>query len=258
MSAPNVSRASPITSLAGQWPRGYTLAVASMLGLALVVQLGLYRLGFYRVTADESARSLLALRLSWHNALDPWVWPPFYKIFVGLFLKVHSDVFIVPRILVGIAGLVLLLAMLQLAETLFADRKVSLITTLLATPIPDRLIFSVTPMSDIFFYLFLVGASIFILRWLQTGGRWGFDHRLRLSNARLNRPLRGLLLRCHAPVLSDWPMAAGSRHRSWSAGVSHYDPVDIPCFLGCRLLLVVWFAPQSRRHELAVPRDARV
>ena len=105
MSAPNVSRAAPITSLAGQWPRGYTLAAALMLGLALVVQLGLYRLGFYRVTADESARSLLALRLSWHNVLDPWVWPPFYKIFVGLFLKVHSDVFIVPRILVGIAGL---------------------------------------------------------------------------------------------------------------------------------------------------------
>jgi len=172
MSVPNVSRASPMTSLAGQWPHGYTLAVALMLGLALVVQLGLYRLGFYRVTADESARSLSALRLSWHNALDPWVWPPFYKIFVGLFLKVHSDVFIMPRILVGIAGLALLLILLQLADTLFSDRKVSLLATLLAIPIPDRLIFSVTPMSDIFFYLLLVGASIFILRWLRTGGRW--------------------------------------------------------------------------------------
>jgi len=172
MLAPNVSRATPITSLAGQWQRGYTLTMALMLGVALAVQLGLYRLGFYRITADESARSLLALRLTWHNALDPWVWPPFYKILVGLFLKLHGDVFIVPRILVGIAGLALLLAMLQLADTLFSNRKVSLITTLLAMPIPDRLIFSVTPMSDIFFYLLLVGASIFILRWLQTGRRW--------------------------------------------------------------------------------------
>jgi hypothetical protein len=94
-----------------------------MLGLALVVQLGLYKLGFYRVTADESARSLMALRLSWHNALDPWIWPPFYKIFVGLFLKLHDDVFIVPRVLVGIAGLVLLLAMLRLAGALFADPR---------------------------------------------------------------------------------------------------------------------------------------
>jgi hypothetical protein len=138
-----------------------------MLGFAAVVQLGLYKLGFYRVAADESARSLLALRLSWDNALDPWVWPPFYKIFVGLFLKLHRDVFIVPRMLVGIAGLALLLTLLQLARTLFADRKVSL----LAIPIPDRLIFSVTPMSDIFFYLLLVGASIFVLRWLQAGRR---------------------------------------------------------------------------------------
>ena len=157
---------------AGQSARCYTLAVALMLGLALGIQLGLYKLGLYRVTADESARSLLALRLSWHNAFDPWVWPPFYKIFVGLFLKVHGDVFIVPRILVGIVGLVLLLALLQLSSAMFADCRVSLITTLLAVPIPDRLIFSVTPMSDIFFYLLLVGASIYILHWLRTGERW--------------------------------------------------------------------------------------
>jgi hypothetical protein len=139
--------------------------------LSLVVQLGLYSLGLYRVTADESARSLLALRLSWRNALEPWVWPPFYKVFVGLFLKVHRDVFVVPRVLVGIAGVMLLLTMFQLAAALFADRKVSLITMLLATPIPDRLIFSITPMSEIFFYLLLIGASIFILRWLQAGRR---------------------------------------------------------------------------------------
>ncbi len=65
-----------------------------------------------------------------------------------------------------------LLAIFYVAEILFADRRVSLITTLLALPIPDRLIFSVTPMSDIFFYLLLVGASIFILRWLRSGGQW--------------------------------------------------------------------------------------
>src|SRR5215469_12407646 len=55
----------------------------------------------------------------------------------------HDDVFIVPRVLVGVAGLVLLLAMLQLACALFADRKVSLITTLLGdsdprSPDPQR------------------------------------------------------------------------------------------------------------------------
>jgi hypothetical protein len=171
MSVLNVLRAPPKTSLSDHTSRGYNLIVVCVLGLALGVQLGLHSLGLYRVTADESARSLLALRLSWRNAFEPWVWPPFYKVFVGLFLKVHRDVFVVPRVLVGIAGLMLLLAMFQLAATLFADRKVSLITMLLAVPIPDRLIFSVTPMSEIFFYLLLIGASIFILRWLQAGWR---------------------------------------------------------------------------------------
>ena len=140
--------------------------------MALAVQLGLYRVGLYRVSADESARSLLALGLSRHNALQPWVWPPFYKILVGIFLNLHSDVFIVPRVLVGIAGLLVLLLIFHLANVLSADRRVSLITALLAVPIPDRLIFSVTPMSDIFFYLLLVGAGVFILRWLRTGLRW--------------------------------------------------------------------------------------
>jgi hypothetical protein len=171
MSVLNILRASRRTSSSDRTARGYNLTVVFVLGLALGVQLGLYSLGLYRVTADESARSLLALRLSWRNALEPWVWPPFYKVFVGLFLKVHRDVFVVPRILVGIAGLMLLLAIFQLAAALFADRKVSLITMLVAVPIPERLIFSVTPMSEIFFYLFLIGASIFILRWLQAGGR---------------------------------------------------------------------------------------
>jgi hypothetical protein len=171
MSVLNVLRASPTTSLSDHTTRGYNWIVVCVLGLALAVQLGLYSLGLYRVTADESARSLLALRLSWRNALEPWVWPPFHKVFVGLFLKVHRDVFVVPRVLVGIAGLMLLFAMFQLAAALFADRKVSLITMLLAMPIPDRLIFSVTPMSEIFFYLLLIGASIFILRWLQADRR---------------------------------------------------------------------------------------
>lgn len=134
-----------------------------------MLQLGLYYLGLYRVSADESARSLLALRLSWANALDPWVWPPFYKIVVGLFLKLDNDVFIAPRILVGAAGLLVIPALMGLSNTMFADHKVGLIAGLLAVPIPDRLILSVTPLSDIYFFLLLIVASLFILRWLQTG-----------------------------------------------------------------------------------------
>ena len=137
MSARNISSAPPITSSAGQWPRRYTLAVALMLGVALVVQLGLYKLGFYRVTADESARSLLALRLYWHNALNPWVWPPFYKIFVVLFLKLHGDVVIVPRILVGMACLAMLLILLQFADTRESGRRAAYLSGGRQIPLHD-------------------------------------------------------------------------------------------------------------------------
>ena len=258
MSAPNVLGAlSRTTSVAGQWAHGYVLAVALMLGLALVVQLGLYKLGFYRVTADESARSLMALRLSWHNALDPWIWPPFYKIFVGLFLKLHNDVFIVPRVLVGVAGLVLLLAMLQLAGALFADRKVSLITTLLAIAIPDRLILSVTPMSDIFFYLLLVGASIFILRWLRAGGRW----HLIIGSACLMLASTDRYEGCFFAVTLLLYLTGGwLRGRDVGHGLLAAVSVillSFPAFLNRKLLLVVRLARQSLSDELAIPQFLR-
>ena len=102
-----------------------------------MVQLGLYTLGFYRVTADGSARSRLALRLYWHNALNPWVWPPFYKIFVVLFLKLHGDVVIVPRILVGMACLAMLLILLQFADTRESGRRAAYLSGGRQVPLHD-------------------------------------------------------------------------------------------------------------------------
>lgn len=136
---------------------------------ALLLQLGLFAAGFYRVEADESARSLMAWDLSWSNALQPWIWPPFYKVAVGLFLKVFDDVFLGPRILVALAGLGVLLLLVALSHALFRNRAVDVATAALAVLVPERLILSVAPMSDIYYYLFLLGASLGLLRWFQTG-----------------------------------------------------------------------------------------
>lgn len=149
--------------------RAYLLALAGVLAAAAALQFGLYGIGFHRVAFDESARSLMALDLSWANALEPLIWPPFYKLFVGAFLKLWGDVFVVPRLLAGIAGLVAILALVRLADLLFGDRRVNLLTAVLAVAFPHRLVFSVAPMSDIYGYLFLLAAAGCTLAWLRRG-----------------------------------------------------------------------------------------
>ncbi len=49
--------------------RTYLAALAGVFAAALALQLGLFGMGFHRVSYDESARSLMALGLSWANAL---------------------------------------------------------------------------------------------------------------------------------------------------------------------------------------------
>ena len=153
----------------GPHRRTYLAALACLLLAALCLQLGLFGIGFHRVSFDERARSLMALGLSATNALEPYIWPPFHKLFVGSFLKLWGDVFLVPRLLVGAAGLLVILALVRLSDLLFGDRWVNLLSALLAVAFPHRLIFSVAPLSDIYAYLFLLLAAGCVLAWLRLG-----------------------------------------------------------------------------------------
>jgi hypothetical protein len=160
-----IRRASSRTDGLSRW--AYLAGLTCVLLAALGLQLGLFGIGFYRVSFDESARSLMALSLSGTNALEPYIWPPFYKLFVGSFLKLWGEVFLVPRLLAGAAGLLTILALVRLSDLLFGDRRVNLLTALLAVAFPHRLIFSVAPLSDIYAYLFLLLAAGCVLAWLR-------------------------------------------------------------------------------------------
>jgi hypothetical protein len=151
---------------------GHALGLSACFAAALILQVVLYRAGVHRLSADESARSLLAYNLSWHNALEPWIWPPFYKIFVGLALKAFDDVFVVPRILSSAAGLVTFLTLAWLSRIMFDDHRVQLVTAVLAALIPYRLLFSVVPLSDIYYLLFVIAAAGHVLVWLRSAKAW--------------------------------------------------------------------------------------
>ena len=148
--------------------RSYLLLLALILLTALIVQLGFFEAGLFRITSDESARILTAWHLTTSNALEPLLWPPFYKLFVGVSLKLYPAIFITPRLLVCVMGLLSLLALARLATMLFQDPRVSLITAVLAVLAPHRLIFSVAPLSDIYYFLFMILAAALGAQWLRT------------------------------------------------------------------------------------------
>lgn len=147
---------------ASYWAWLVVIALAS-----LVLQGESLRLGVERLSADESARSLLARGLTWANLLEPFIWPPFTKVLVGVALKLHDDIFLVPRLLSNTAGLLTLFAVARLGRAAFRDLRVPLLAAAMAAVLPFRLLFSVAPMSDIYAALFLLLAAAPALRWLR-------------------------------------------------------------------------------------------
>ena len=148
--------------------RRYLLLLALILLVALFVQLDFFEAGLFRITSDESARILTVWHLTTSNALEPLFWPPFYKLFVGASLKPYPAIFTMPRVLVCVMGLLSLLALAKLATALFQDPRISLITAMLAVLAPHRLIFSVVPPSDIYYFLFMILAAALGAQWLRT------------------------------------------------------------------------------------------
>ncbi|MBK1659605.1 hypothetical protein [Paracraurococcus ruber] len=147
----------------------HRLCLALLLAAALALQSGLAGIGFLRLGADESARTLMALQLTWANALEPYIWPPFTKLLLGLALQVWPDPVLVPRLLASVAGLLTILAVVRLSDMIFGDRRIGLLAGLLSLLIPHRLIFATVPMSDIYAHLFLLLAAGCVLAWLRHG-----------------------------------------------------------------------------------------
>lgn len=135
--------------------------------LAIILQIGILNSGFTAASADESARALMARELDWETAFTPFLWPPFYQVAVGLWLKVHPDLFYGPREMAMLFGLLSLWAMTALALELFRDRVVAMVTAILAVFLHHRLLLSVAPMSEIFFNCFVLWGAFGLARFAR-------------------------------------------------------------------------------------------
>jgi hypothetical protein len=150
--------------------RQYWLLLAALLAVAALAQLVLTYYGLYSISNDESERSLVAYHLTWSGAFEASYWPPLPKIINGLALALYPDLFVTPRIVVGVAGLATLGALVFTTRRLFDNRLIALIAGMLAIFLPQRLILSVVPLSNIFGYLLVTIAAGFLAGWLRGKG----------------------------------------------------------------------------------------
>ena len=162
--------------LLGRWmkiDRKTSLLISGgvLLALAVCLHLFFFSRGFYSIGWDESGRTLDAYEWAAHGTVLSRAWLPFYRISVGLGLKVFPDLFLTPRILTFLFGLATIPAAAWLAHELFQSRKTTQLTLTLSTFFSQRLALSLAPLSDIMFiFVSLVTIALFT-RWLRTYGR---------------------------------------------------------------------------------------
>jgi hypothetical protein len=142
-----------------------------LLALAVCLHLFFFSRGFYSIGWDESGRTLDAYEWAAHGTILSRAWLPFYRISIGLGLRVFPDLFLTPRIITFLFGLGSIPAAAWLAHELFQSRKTTLLTLTLSTFFSQRLALSLAPLSDIMFiFVSLVTMAVFA-RWLRTYDR---------------------------------------------------------------------------------------
>lgn len=139
--------------------------------VAVFLQLLFFSRGLYSIGWDESARTLDAYSWANHGTVLTSAWLPFYRILVGLAMKVFPDLFLTPRIISLAFGLIAIAASDWLASEIFQSRKTTLVTVALSVFFSQRIVLSLAPVSSIMFTATIVTSMAALARWLRTYDR---------------------------------------------------------------------------------------
>lgn len=140
----------------------------ALLALAVCLHLFFFSRGFYSIGWDESARTLDAYAWAAHGTVPGKAWLPFYRLSVGLGLRIFPDLFLTPRIISFLYGMATIPAAGWLAQELFQNRKITLLTLMLSTLFSQRVALSLAPLSSIMFIFMILVTIAMFARWLNT------------------------------------------------------------------------------------------
>lgn len=159
-------KGSMLTTQQLSWKKGHYTLLALIILLTGAAQIYLFRQGFYSISSDENARTLMAAEMPFSQILLPVTsWLPLQILVNKLGLLLYYDLLLTPRILTSIVGIVASMALMFLAYRLFRNSTISIITGILAIYFPNRLVFSVAPMAEIYFMCFMTLGCAFVLGW---------------------------------------------------------------------------------------------
>ena len=149
----------------------YYLSLIVVIILFFGVEYSLISKGFFALSADESAHTLESYEWFTGEGHLFSIWLPFYKIINGLALKIHYDLVITPRAVSLLFGLLTLISLMILTYQLFENRVIVLLTGFFAAIFSPIAIFSVLPLTEIFYFFFIVASITCLLLWLKTLNR---------------------------------------------------------------------------------------
>ena len=147
------------------------------ISLAFSAQVFLHWNGFYSVSADGCARTLDAYMWTldeipkggfWLPFYEKNPWPPFHRVIVGLSLKLWPDLFITPRAVNFVFGILSLISLTWLSYELFKNRHITIVTAFLGSVFSHRVVLSLVPLAEIMFIFMVVTAMVFFARWLSS------------------------------------------------------------------------------------------
>ena len=147
----------------------FYLSIAAAIFLFFIVESSLLSKNFFALSADESGHTLEAYE--WYKGEGQLfsIWLPFFKLVNGLALKIYYDLFVTPRIMSWLFGLLTLLSLIILTHQLFENKIVAILTGFLATLFLPIVVFSALPLIEIYFFFFMTASIAFFLLWLRNG-----------------------------------------------------------------------------------------
>ena len=146
----------------------FVLGVILLIVVLIIFQLFVFSKGFYSISADEAGHTLEGFW--WFKGQNNIysVWLPFQKILYGISFHIHYNLFSVPRILSSIFGILTLLSLIFLTKELFQNKIVSVLSGFLASIFYGVVIFSVIPLSEIYFFFFVIASLALLFHWIRT------------------------------------------------------------------------------------------
>jgi len=127
----------------------------------LIVQVYLICTNFYSISADEAGHVIEAVRFYQGSSLFG-IWLPFEKVFLGFFL-LFGDMFWLPRIISMIFGHLCLASLMLVSYELFKVESVTILTGIIGA-ISLIAVFSVIPLTEIYFFTFVLLSIYFLLK----------------------------------------------------------------------------------------------